>query len=88
MPRKSSFDANDPMLGFGTNKSPWERSIKGNKFGNSLHDFKELEDNERDGMMMNKHEKNDEVNMGIKGNDAGGIIIKVGVLTFFNYYDN
>uniref|UniRef100_A0A915MAH0 TGF-beta family profile domain-containing protein n=1 Tax=Meloidogyne javanica TaxID=6303 RepID=A0A915MAH0_MELJA len=75
-PRKSSFDPNDPMLGFGTNKSPWERSIKGNKFGNSLNDFKELEDNERDGMMMNKHEKNDEVNMGIKGNDAGGIIIK------------
>nr|CAD2167434.1 unnamed protein product [Meloidogyne enterolobii] len=75
--RKSSFDANDPMLGFGTNKSPWERSIKGNKFGNSLNDFKELEENERDGMMMNKHEKNDkEINMGIKSNGAGGSIIK------------
>uniref|UniRef100_A0A1I8B7W6 TGF_BETA_2 domain-containing protein n=1 Tax=Meloidogyne hapla TaxID=6305 RepID=A0A1I8B7W6_MELHA len=72
--RKISFDANDPMLGFGTNKSPWERSIKENKFGNSLNDFKELEDNERDVMMINKNEKNDEeINMGIKG---GGSIKK------------
>jgi hypothetical protein len=44
------FDPNDPMLGFGSGNSPWQREdrrlIQSPNFGNSLNDIRALEENE------------------------------------------